>query len=77
MIKKKVPEELKNTFQWLLSEMWEVFILSSLGEYDGIEEKLGKVLLFARKQGITEISMSLEEEISDEGLLNLINKFKQ
>lgn len=77
MATKNISPEIKNTFQWLLSELWEVLILSSIGEYDYIEEKVEKVLLFIKEHGISESSMALEEDINNEALVNLVNKFKQ
>jgi len=72
----EISDETKNAFQWLLSETWETFILASLGEYDNIEEKLARVLLFATSSGITECSMALEEDLDKEALQALINNFK-
>ena len=75
--KVEITEETKNAFQWLLSELFESLILLTLGHDDIAEEKLTKVLLFSKQNGITECSMALEEDIDKEGLINLINKFKQ
>ena len=72
----EINDETKNTFQWLFSELWETFILSSLGEYDSIEEKLARVLLFATSNGITECSMALEEDLNKDALLSLISNFQ-
>jgi len=76
-MKHEINDETKDAFQWLLSEMWETFILASVGEYDNIEEKLAKVLLFATSNGITECSMALEEDLNKDSLQELINKFNQ
>ena len=64
-----------NTFHWLLSEMWDIFVLAKLGYHDMIDEKLDKVIVFLNENGITESVMSLDGDINKEALVKLISKF--
>ena len=64
-----------NTFQWLISEFWELSVLAKLGYHDTLEDKIESVIQFLKDNGIDEISMSLENNIKPESLLKLINKF--
>jgi len=73
----KLDESTLNTFHWLLSEMWDVLVLAKLGYYDMIDDRLERVLLFLKENGITESAMSLDGEINKEALVNLINKFNK
>ena len=68
--------EIGNTFQFLISELWNTLVLSSIGENDMVEERLIKVITFLKEKGITEEVMALEAPISKESIVNLISTFK-
>jgi len=73
----EVKPEVKNTIQWLISELWEALVLSSIGSSDLIEDRLLKVITFLKSQGITETTMALEDEMSDESIKKLLEQFKK
>jgi len=75
MESKQITDETVETFHWIFSELWTIFVLAKLGHYDEIDEKLEKVLLFLKSSGINEVAMSLEEDLDKESLVNLINQF--
>ena len=72
-----IEQETVDTFHWIFSEIWNIYILARLGYYDMIEEKIERLLLFLKENGITEAAMSLEDDLNKESLISLINKFKK
>lgn len=72
----KIDEPTKDTLHWLISELWKAFILSKMAHLDMLEDELERIILFIKKQGISEVSMALEEDISIDGINNLIKQFK-
>ena len=70
-----MDKAIKESFHWLISELWEVNVLADNGMYDVIPDKLEPIIEFLKSTGISEEIMALEKDLDYNSLIKFFTEF--